>query len=260
MKKSILTIITDTAFFAFAAFLLFLSVFKRTVKVPFSYILSALLSLLFSLGVFKFLSARRKKGIIKYEEKEKAETALMHLTFMKKTEINELFKKAFIFYGKPFKKTGSLFSVPSEKTVYYVSFGIDGAYKADAVKLYNSLKDGEKGKIFCYSADRETEEFVARFNGRISVIKGERVYSFLKSNDALPDVKIFPLKKEKKRFDKNVILNKKRAKNYLVFGSVFMTMSFFVRFNAYYIAFGAAFLILSVIALLFGKSETEKEL
>lgn len=259
MKKSILTIITDTAFFAFAAYLLFLSVFIRTVKVPFSYIFSALLSLLFSLGVFKFLSVRRKKGIIKHEEKEKAETVLLHLTFMKKTEINELFKKAFMFYGKPFKKTGSLFSVPSEKTVYYVSFGIDGAYKADAVKLYNNLKDGEKGKIFCYSVSRENEEFCARFNGRISVVDGEKVYAFLKSNAALPDVKFTPLKREKKRFDKTVILNKKRAKNYLIFGSVFMAMSFFVRFNAYYIVFGSLFLILSVIALLFGKSETEKE-
>ena len=258
MKKSYIPVIFDTAFFSFSVFLFFLSLIFRAVKSPFSYIFSALISSLFAVLVFGFLTRRKNKTETKKKEKEIIEQNLFHLSFMKKSETVALFNKAFINSGKPFIKVGSVFRLPEENTAYSVVFSADGVKKSDVVKLYNALKQNEKGKIFCAFYSRETEEFCARFNGRIILEKADKTYGFLKNNDALPQLEFAPPTK-KKKVGLKIILNKKKAKNYLVFGLIFTVMSFIVRYKFYYIAAGCFFLILAAITVVFGKSKAQEE-
>lgn len=255
MKKSYIPVIFDTAFFAFAAFLVFLSLLIRTVKSPFQYIFSALFALFFAVFVFAFLFGRKNKSEEKKKQKELAELALFHLSFMKKNDMLALFTKAFNNCGKSFKKVGNFFYVAEEKTAYLIALSADGAGKADVVKLYNAIGPQETGKIFCLSFSRETEDFCAKFCGRIVLLKAEKTYDFLKENDALPEIKIQADTLKKRKFGFKIILNKKKAKNYLVFGLIFTAMSFIARYKYYYLAAGCFFLILSAITIVFGKSE-----
>lgn len=257
MKKSFVSVIFDTAFFALAAFLLFLSVFINKIKPPLPYVISAVLSLLLSVLIFKFFSARKKKADAKRKQKENAELTMLQLALMKKSETTALFNTAFINGKKPFVKYGNIFCLPNENTAYYVCSGVEGAKKSDVLKLYNFLKPTEQGKIFCLAVPKDTEEFCAKFGGRISLISPEKTYAFLKDNGALPEIKFVPAKGKKKSFDFKVILNKKKAKNYMVFGLLFILMSFFAYYKIYYIIAGCGFLILFAVTLVLGKTEND---
>lgn len=259
MKKSYIPVIVDTAFFFGLAFLLFLSLLIRAVKSPFAFIFAALLSALFSVLVFRFMLKRKKKSEKEKKEKERAELTFFQLALMKKNEITDMLAKAFGKMGTPYKRVGNRFYLTDDNTVIYHAFGVEGASKVDVLRLYNSLKPDETGKILCADANKETEEFSDKFNGKISLIKGEKAYAFLKDLNALPEITFTSIMANKKKLDLKGVINKKRAKNYFVFGLAFSVMSFIVRFKIYYIIFGCAFLILAAAAVVFGKDAAKEK-
>lgn len=255
-KKRYVSVVTDTAFFAFLTFLAALTVLNRFVKRPYSIIFAALISFIFAVAIFAFLLSRKKKRGEKLKQKENADLYLLQLAFMQKSEAAALLFSAFEKYGKPFKKNRLFFTLPSENCVYFLSQGVDGASKADVVKLYNFLKDGERGVIFSSDVSADVLTFSSRFGGRITVLGGDKTYKFLKNNDALPKIKFFPLKERETKPRIKNFLDRKKAVKFMLFGLGFAMMSFIVRYNVYYVITGCAFLMLAAAAAIFGKTET----
>ena len=259
MKKSYIPVVIDTAFFSLISFFFFLSLLFRAVKMPFSVVFSATLSGLFAVAVFYALFNRKSKAVSAKKQKELSDLTLFQLAFMKKNEITDMLHKAFDKTGKIYRKNGNRFYFPDENTVLYHSFGVEGASKTDVLRLFNTLKPEDTGKIICADANKETEEFCERFNGKVVLIKGDKAYAFLKKFDALPEITVAPLKTDQKKFDFNGLLNKKRAKNYFVFGLFFAVMSFIVKFKLYYTIAGCAFFTLAAIAVVFGKTNVKEK-
>ncbi|MDY6367208.1 MAG: hypothetical protein SPL13_01660 [Clostridia bacterium] len=253
--KKYISVVADTAFFAFAFFVAAFTLLNRAVKRPFSLIAAIFLSLAFSVLIFGFLLSRKNKQNKKSSEKKDRELYLIQLVFMQKSEVSALFLQAFQNCGKVFKKTRDLFTLATEKCVYTFSQGVDGASKAEIVKLFNSLKTGETGKIFCLDCTKDVIAFASRFGGRIVLLGGEKTYRFLKNNNSLPKVKFSPFNENKPKLQMKNFLDRKKAVKFMLYGLGFALMSFIVRYNAYYVVFGCAFLILSAAAMIFGTRE-----
>ena len=260
MIRKYLPVITDTVFFTFSVFLILTSALIRLVPTAAAFVLSATISLCFGVFVFRLLSFKRGEKYVSEKEKADAELYLLQFSFMNPAEISGVFKHAFDNAGKKTVKIKNAFRCIDENVLYMPCFNVGGTEKADVVKLFNMLTDNERGKIFSLSVSDEVKAFADRFGNRIELICGNKAYKFLKENAALPKIRFTPAKKKPKRFDFNVIFNKKRAKKYFLFGSTFAVMSFFIRFGVYYIVAGCLFLALAAATAIFGKTPPKEEI
>lgn len=254
MIRKYIPVITDTAFFTFSVFLIFTSALIRLIPTAAAFTVSATVSLCFGVLIFRILSYKRGAKFGGEKEKADAELYLLQFSFMQNYEILAVFKKAFDNAGKNYVKVKNAFRCIDENALYTPCFNVGGIEKADVVKLFNMLKVNERGKIFAVSVSDEVKSFADRFGDRINIICGLKAYRFLKDNGALPKIRFAPAKKKAKRFDTGVLFNKKRAKKYFLFGSVFTVMSFFIRFGVYYIVAGCLFLALAAATAVFGKT------
>lgn len=252
MKIS-LPVILDCAFSAFIALLLSLILFGSFVPHPYSLVIAMTISLLVSLVAFKFLYKNSQKNFIKAKEKSQLDDMLTQFDFSSTQENNEFFSKLFssIGYSTERKRGGIFFK--NKPVVVFVKFGFIEVNKADVVKFFNLLRKNDIGYILADDFSLDVKNFIMRFNGRLVAVSAEEVYRFLKEKNNLPEKRFYFHQKKQKgiRLLKN-LLYKNKAKNYLVFGLVFLLMSYFFPFKLYYVITGVIFLIAALLSRLFG--------
>ena len=259
MIRKYIPVISDTVFFTFSVFLIFCSALLRLLPTAVAFTAAATVSLCFGVAVFKILSLKRKVRIKNEKETIDQSLYLTQLSFMNKTKVADLFYKAFVNSKKKFTRVKNSFRCDGENVLYSPIFNAGGAEKADVVKLYNILKKNERGKIFSFGVAENVKAFASRFGGRIEIISENKTYKFLKENGALPKIVFTPTENKIKFFDAAYIFNRKRAKKYFLFGSLFTVMSFFIKFGVYYIVAGCLFLSLAAATAVFGKTPQKEK-
>lgn len=258
--KTLTAIILDTIFTAISTFILSLVFLSYYFRPPLSIIFSVILSILFAFLFLKLSTDKnRKEKLTKLEKKEK-EIMLSQLKLYTKTEQNDFFEKVIGAYGRAtLRKNGGLF-IKGDNHAVFPFFSYDPLRKSDIVKVFNSIGKNDVAIILSESFPNDVKDFADRFDGRITTESLDKVYLSLKEKDLLPKSKhIFP---EKKRYDfsqlKN-LLKKKKAKNFLVFGSIFILMSYFAPIKAYYIVCGTLFIFFSLILHFYGSNENKEK-
>lgn len=256
MKKFSIATVIDSLFTAFISFLLAFVLFNYFTPKPYSYALSACVAALVALFTLRRLLIKFKKSADAAEEEKKKNDALNQLDFSAKPKVVYLFEKALKKSGIiSEKKNGGLY-LPEKKIFAHFAFGFDGATKKDIVKAFNSIKEGDVAHVFATRFPPEVRVFAARFNGAVILKDGNDVYKFLKENNSLPEITcvLSDGKPQKKNLFKE-IFKKKKAKSFCAFGVMFLIMSFFVPFKLYYVIFGTALILLSVVCRIYGKKE-----
>ena len=151
------------------------------------------------------------------------------------------------------KKKGAL-NIKNKNSVIFPKFSFDSITKTDIVKIFNCITLNQTAYVLSENFSSEIKDFASRFDGRIKTICADEVYLYLKEKDCLPKDKfVFA---EKSRLNLSVlknILQKKKAKNLLWFGLIFLFSSYFVPIKTYYVICGAIFLFLALISRLYGK-------
>ena len=257
MKGFSISVILDTIFISFlgftSCFLIFNYFFERKIAIGFSITL-ALVLLIFTFGILK---AKRKKNKLAKKEKVQAENTLLQLSFMPKAEAVALIHTALEKENLNPIKTRFGFSLPDKKALIFLSLNLEGTTKSDVVKAFNKL-DEEHTVIYIFSTSVSGEvlEFTKRFNGKVKIIFGEKIYSLLKKHNALPPEKYRLLFKKSKFYFSN-ILKRKKAKRYASLGFCMAFFSFLVSFKLYYVIFACLFFTLSIITFIFGKKDSE---
>lgn len=255
--KTLTAIILDALFIAFGGFLLLIVFLSYYFRPPLSIFLSLILSFLFALLYLKLSLDKNQKQKLNKEEKKQKEFMLNQLKLYTRTEQNDFFEKLIITFNKQVeRKKGGLFIKNTDCAVFpYFSF--DAIRKSDIVKVFNSISKTQKAIILSESFSEEIKSFADRFDGRISTVDGNELFIKLKEKEFLPTEKLtFP---EKKAYSFSLLKNllkKKKAKNFLLFGFIFILMSYFAPFKTYYIVSGSLFLIYSLILRLYGQKET----
>ena len=188
------------------------------------------------------------------EQKEK-ETVITQLKLYTATEQNDFFQKVISLHGKNTERKKSGLFVKDTPFALFPIFTFDGVKKSDIVRVFNSIKKEQTAYILSDSFTVEVKDFAERFDGRVKTVDGNNVYKLLKEKNIFPQIKhAFPEKKKLSLSSLKNLLEKKKAKNFLVLGLLFIATSYFMPLKTYYIICGTVFLIFSLILRLYGKT------
>ncbi len=259
MKNFSLAVFFDALLSAFTSFIIFFVLLNYTMRKPYSYILAACGAALILLVAFKVGLCKNKRNNIRRKDEKSYTQTMVQLNYQLKALTLSLFEKAFTTQGKvAVRKRGTL-CVEEDNEVHFFAFGFDGVSKAQVVRAYNHLDKSDVAVIWAEGFTDDVKLFAWRFDGRIRLQEGSDAFNLLKSTNCLPSPTC-PVAKEistKPQAIKNLI-NKKRAKNYAVFGIVFIAMSYFVPIKLYYLICGCVFLFASLVVRLFGQTPENK--
>lgn len=254
MKIS-LALILDSIFYLVAGFFLSFIFVNFYIPRPASYVLAMTIALIFTLFGVK-LSVNKKQKNFSSEKKEKQFNEVMtKLNIYGEKTVSNLFEKALKEEGFiTERKRGGIYIAEKNTTVFF-RFGFDGVSKTDIVKCFNKISKREKAEIYSESFSEEVKDFAARFGGKIVLTDGKTAFLLLEKHNLLPKAGLDLCGEEKKpALDFSRLLDKKRAKNYLVFGLLFVFLSYIAPIKGYYLAFGALFLVFALVLRFFGKS------
>lgn len=255
MRPKLSTVI-DTLFTAFVAFILSYVLFYYFVPRAFALTFSFVTAGLITLFAFKKLNERKHNFLTSKAQKEARDIMANQLCLYTVTEQTDFFQKAFKKVGfSPERKRGYLY-FKDKSVCVFCKFGFDSVTKTDIVKVFNTIKRTDTAYILSESFSNDIITFAKRFDGRIKTADKCKIFDFLAENDCLPQQK-FVLKdgcKNERPTIKN-LFQKKKAKNHLIFGLAFLTMSYFVSIKTYYVICGSIFLLLALFCRLFGKEE-----
>ncbi len=255
MKKFHFSILLDSLFIAFIAFILSFVILNYAVDKPYSYILSGCISALLTLFAVKFFLSSRAK---KYGEQLDAENfaqIMAELAYLPHQGTLCLFEKALKEKGYACVRIKNALHATQTECVHFFLFSENAVSKTDIVRAYNRLHNGQKAFIWSETFSKEVRDFADRFSGKILLKTGRSAYNLLKSTDNLPKITLPKVKARIKANALENLLDKKQAKRYAIFGIVFLIMSYFLPIKTYYIISGCIFLIMAIIVRLFGKTK-----
>ncbi len=256
MQFSFFTIL-DSAFTAFLSFLSAFLLLNFYIDRPYSIIFGICIALL----VFLIAFDKMKKSSIKKSLDKQKNNAIKNMCYslclLDKMKITELFERAINRRGfKTLKKRGGIFIEETHSAIFTI-FSFDGITKTDVVRVFNSISQKDKAYIFGESASPQLLDFIARFDGRIEFVDGNKTYELLNGANCLP--KEMLLAKTKPFIFSDVLSRlfvRKNSKKYLLFGIFFLLMSSFVVIKFYYVTCACIFITLSLFCRLFGKENS----
>ncbi len=252
--KTRFSLITDTLFLCFIAFILSLVVFNYFVPHPYSLIYSALVSTLITLFFVSRFDKKHKAERLKREEIKEKDALMSELNFSDRAEQNAIIENALKKAGLDFERKRGIILVKEKDSLILNRFSFNKVNKADIVRAFNLINKSQTAYVFAQDFDQDTINFAERFDGKVVLVGGNKIYKYLKQLDALPEnYKYKQFTERKKKGNLRNLLDRKKAKTFFVFGLMFLLFSYISPLKVYYIVCGCSFLIYSLILKLFGK-------
>ncbi len=140
---------------------------------------------------------------------------------------------------------------------YYFTFS--EVTEGKIVEFYKQTKAGRNVLVVGRGFDERTKKLSARFAGRIMLADGATLYRAAKKYDVFPSELLNLKEPEREKLVLKEVFCKKRAKRYLLYGLTLEFFSFFVFYPVYYIFFGGAMIMLSVICFFFGNAPSQEK-
>lgn len=251
--------ILDSVFSAFISFIVCFIILNFYIDKPYSIIFSIIISIPIFIIAFDKISKSKSLQLAKKQNQKNLENMCNSLCLLPKPQLISLFEKALSICGYAPTKTSQGLSLPKQKAFIYPVFSFDGITKTDIVKAFNCIKKGQVAYIFGKDVSSEISSFIDRFDNSVIFIDQQKIYSLLQKTDCLPKEKP-PFKTNKLTFKSffNPFLNRANAKKFVLFGLLFILMSYFAPIKLYYIIVGTSFLIFSLFLRLFTRKEQSK--
>lgn len=253
MKNFSLSAVSDVFFIAAASFFVSLIFFNYFTPFPVNLVAAGVFSGLCAIFGAKLLSIRRERK--NFSAKEAAEYAdfLIRINVSAQKNVLNLAKAVAEKRGESCeRKNGGLYFKNIRLFVFF-KFGFDAVTKADVVKAFNKLAKSDRAILVSSEPTVEMQNFAARFDGKIELTDARKFFSALKDADLLPKGGFTLLPEKEKKGSFSLLFDRKKAKNYLVFGSIFVIFGFFVPIKIYYFATGGIMLIFALLVRFAGK-------
>lgn len=251
--KNLFSVIVDSIFCAFIVFIVSKFILSLLIRNDLSIGFSIMLAVCFWAVFFRWFNKKRAFNKISLAEQKKARLSLTQLAFMSDLELCSLFFAVFSKLGLRPQRRGNKLYLPEKDCLVFFCFSLDGIRKSQVIKYYNLLQKNQTAVIFGKEFSNEIKDFCRYFEDKILLVDGEKTFSILKKADVFPENKILFFVEKKKPLDFSLLLHKKRAKNYFIFGLLFLLYSFIVPIKLYYIILGSLLLIFSLLCALFGR-------
>ncbi len=252
--KNTFAFILDVLFVLLISFILFLVLFTFFTPYPYSLIFSACIAIIISLFYFARYDKRNKKAKLSKENKKRQTLLISELNFSTTQEQNFIMENALFKAGLTVEKKRGALLLKDKDALILMRFSFNKITKAEIVKAFNLISKRQTVYILAESFDEDIISFAKRFDGRVVLIDGEKVFCYLKEHNAMPlnyKYQCF-LEKRKKGSFKN-LLDKRKAKTFFIFGMLFLISSYISPLKTYYIVCGCLFLIYSLTLRVLGK-------
>lgn len=256
MKKITFPLISDIIFTAVAAFILSFTIINYFAPRPFSFIYAGLFSCLVLLPTTAVLIKKRERSLALSDESATEKETFSALCLMDNSELLSYFASVLNRISPPAELLNGKIVLPEKNCAVFLKFRFERATKTDVVKIFNAVSAKQTAVLFCEEADDDVIPFAARFGGRVFVKTRREVFELIKKSGEYPPLK-FPLEREnhKQKPRLRVLLKKRKAKTFFLFGLTFCFLSFFVPYKTYYAVCGIFSLFFSLILRLFGDAD-----
>lgn len=254
MRCLSLSLISDCIFTGFTGFLLTLIISNFFLPAPYTFIISGVAGALLALAGAKLFTSRRGARIKDRAEREEYTKFVNRINLMKGPDLNSLLISAAARENIIAVKKREYIYLPEKKLALFPSFGYAEVKKADVVRAFNAVKKEDTAVILSETFSEDLITFAARFNGKIILVSGERLFLKLKESNSLPPETsaLYDPPKEKPHILKR-LTDKRKAKNYMLFGLAFFVLGLFSPFKLYYAVCGAILLLAALAVKFFGK-------
>ncbi len=259
MTRNYFSIVSDWIFSAVSFFLISFIIIAYFVPKPFSFIFAALCSALIMLPVIKITLKRKEKTLLRKKDEQEAKKIFSALELMEEKELLDFFAEVFAKAELVVEKNKNSLLLSQKKERCFFKTALSAATKTDAVRFFNKLNENEQAVIICDGIEKNAEDFISRFNGKIRIPSRKDIFCLIKSSGLLPPTKINVANEEKPRGGLKPILYKKKAKTFFAFGLAFLSFSFLVPYKLYYVICGGLSLCFSLALRFFGVNDKEEK-
>lgn len=244
--------VLDTALVTVAGFSASFLVLRFYVKILW---LTLLLSALFAIGISVIFRMFRKRKSVKYslkkEDAEHMERVLNTLCLMTEKELANYFCALFDKMRLPYARDDSIVLTDTNTQIEFY-FCFSKTHEGKIIDFYKSVDEGRKLLVIGREFSEETTLLTKRFSGRIKLLDGASMYILMKRFEFFPEIKE-ELKTEKQSFNlPRALFSRRRARQYFFYGLTLEFFSFFAFYPLYYVLFGGALMIFSIVCLFFG--------
>lgn len=249
MKK--FAFISDIIFTFFVCFLFTLCLFRYVgVTLLPALLLATLCGALTAFAVGSILQYRRKTYFLKRTDESQKQKLLLHLALLSDEKKTEFFKNALSLGCElPVNRFGRG-RIYTQEEFYFLKFPL-APVTADEIASLSRLKTKKKKILLCAQIEDAAFSLCNRLD--IEVRTGEWVYTFLKSQNALPTSYLGEASaavKNKRRF--RLWFSRSNAKRFLACGALILLFSRLTPFYYYYLLLGVLLLIAAVFVRIFG--------
>ena len=248
MKRSAL--ISDILFSFFVVLLTTLFLFRYLqIRLPLALLLAGICGVLSAASTAAWLQSKRKNVFLKRSDEAQKEKLLFHLAYLSDEEKTDFFLDRLHNDDVESKRFGKLRLYTSEQ-FYWLRFNFTPV-SADEIFSFNRWKTDKEKVLLCNKIEDNAYALAQRF--QIRVVTGNEVYAMLKEKDALPKSYGEEESSEMKRQRRlRLWLSRKNAKPFLVAAALTLTTALISPFPRYYLIFGFALLLASVLIRILG--------
>lgn len=259
MKKNIIPAVLDVIFVFTATLAAGFTVLRFYLKSFWGALIPGILLALLTALLFRSVSRRKDVAYsLKAADSARMDEVINTLCLMTDKELNSFFKSLFEKMRLPFKieESGLYLTEINAEVRFCLTFS--KVYEGMITDLYKRTERGRRLIVVGSAFSEEVLQLTSRFADRIRLVDGANLYLTLKRFELFPEVKDTPLPKKQRLNLPRALFNKKRAKQYFLYGLTLEFFSFFVFYPVYYVCFGAALILLSIACFFFGiKDEPE---
>lgn len=244
--KNFIDAVFSAFLICFFAYILFNYFFSRNIAIVFS-VCSFSLSLIFFFARFQ----RKNQELLSKKTTLKDTNNLSFwLSTTKKEAVLNKTLNAILSNGYNAKIKNNGIYLTEKKQYIFLILPPDGLKKYHLVRAYNLLQESETAILIDQVENTELFSYAKNFDGKINIENVGFLLPYL-GKDFISTLKDVSSQTKDPIFKD--FFSKKRAKNFFVFGVVFLCLSFISPIKLYYIVSGGIFIFFFCLCKIFGK-------
>lgn len=217
-------------------------------------ILAVLCGVLASTANGALLQSKRKTFLLKKSDEAQKQKLALHLALLSDERKTVFFEKA-LSAQTPAKRISRL-RVATDEELYFLLFRF-APVTADDISAVYRYKSSKRKVVYCNEADASAVRLCERLQIRICDIHA--IYAQVKVAQALPSEYLGDETGVNRRARRrNLCFAKSNSRRFLLAGALVLLSSLITPFPRYYLLFGSALLLLSIILRIFGKPREMK--
>ncbi|MBQ9481559.1 MAG: hypothetical protein IJU84_05310 [Clostridia bacterium] len=252
MKRTALSAVLDAAFvFVATAAVVFTAV--RFYSSLTAAIVAAISSAVGITIIFRMSAVKRSAAYaLKKKDAEMMENVLDALSLMQEAALNAYFTALLKKSETPFEEENGRLILTDTNTEIFYYFTFGETYEGRIIEFYKQAEKGRNIFVFGREFSEKTYALSKRFAGRIKLLDGAGLFLAMKKYDCFPEVKPLSFTAKRKINLPKALFSKRRARQYFLYGLTMEFFSFFVFYPAYYLIFGSALVLFSIVCYFFG--------